>query len=183
MDELADWRFSEFQHEANVRNGIRSGLCLIGHSWPVADNEAMKLVEEGLRKIGAERPSWAGGQWHYTTPRENCTWCSRLIEDDRWGRSRFCSSACAKSALLHRAFGDQRESEAIRLAAYRMITKEKAPLASASSAAPSFRADARPNTVRRAVSAVPRATSLRTRTASSAERGSILSAPRSCAAR
>ncbi len=127
IDELADWRLSKFQHEASCRHGIRSALCTQGHAWSRADIEADLLVQEGLSRIHAVRPSYAEGQRHYTVPRENCAWCAGEIEQGNWKGQRFCSSMCANSALEHRVFGDQYESEAIRLSAYRLIRKEKAP--------------------------------------------------------
>lgn len=127
MDVLRSWRFSRFEHEGAARAGLRSALCLAGHGWGRADAEAAAIVDEGLRLMGAVRPSWAEGQWNYTTPRENCAWCGGDIAQEDWSTWRYCSAMCAKSALESRVIGDFETDAGARIAAYRAIQKDKAP--------------------------------------------------------
>ncbi|OWK20076.1 hypothetical protein AJ88_33085 [Mesorhizobium amorphae CCBAU 01583] len=42
MDVMADWRLSPFEFEGSCRAGLRSALCLAGHSWQRADDEAAR---------------------------------------------------------------------------------------------------------------------------------------------
>jgi hypothetical protein len=101
---LRRWKLSPFEHEADVRHGLRSGLCLNGTAWSVADAEAAWIVGEALNKIGAKRPSYLEGQRRYVIPREDCAWCGGPVSDDftPGGHStRFCSGECARAAWLY----------------------------------------------------------------------------------
>jgi uncharacterized OB-fold protein len=95
MDVLRDWRMSPFELEGPARAGIRAGLCLDGHEWRRADNEAAALIEEGLHLLGAKRPTWAQGQPEYTIGRENCANCRGPLDDETLARrDRFCCQEC-----------------------------------------------------------------------------------------
>lgn len=97
LDVLRDWRQSPFEHEGPARAGIRQALCLDGYDWPLADNEALALVEEGLRLIGAKRPTWIQGQPEYTIAKERCAQCNGpLDEQSIANHERFCSSECRR---------------------------------------------------------------------------------------
>lgn len=107
MDQLRHWRLSPFEFEGATVAAVRSGLCLDGHRWAKANDEAVALVGEALRLLGAERPTWDQAQREYVIAREDCSWCARPIDDDllRGARpSRFCSYECARAALQHRDF-------------------------------------------------------------------------------
>ncbi|KQY21030.1 hypothetical protein [Rhizobium sp. Root483D2] len=128
MDVLKDWRLSHFENEAPCRYGLRAALCLDGHSWPTADVEADLVVQEALSLIGAERPSWAEGQWAYTVPRENCAWCSIAIDaDGQANGDRFCSVMCATSSFESRVYKEGALVDGLMRRARGMIRREKAP--------------------------------------------------------
>lgn len=115
---LEQFRLSKFEHEADCRNGIRTTLCLRGHSWDVADATAADVVKEALRRMGAERPSWEEGQWHYAIPRENCLRCGNPINDDDIARGfRHCSPMCARAHKVD-LYGKLKWDSELRLAAY-----------------------------------------------------------------
>ena len=57
---LRDWRFSPFEREGECRAGVRSALCLEGHSWHRSDAEAASLVDALRRGRTAEVATPAG---------------------------------------------------------------------------------------------------------------------------
>lgn len=119
---------SPFQHEGALRAGIRSALCMAGHRWALADLEAEAIVAEGLRRIGAVRPSWAEGQWTHTDSPDFCSWCRKPMDDvERTRGQRFCSPHCARCALERRDYETHAGKEAISRSAYRLISKMKRP--------------------------------------------------------
>lgn len=106
LTRLRDWRQSPFEHEGPARAGVRSALCLAGHGWERADLEAASLVADGLKRIGARRPSWDEGQWQYANPRETCYRCGGAIDEYDQGRGyRYCSDLCARATRQH--FSDE----------------------------------------------------------------------------
>lgn len=128
---LKAFKLSPFEHEAACLHGLRSGFCLEGHRWPLANLEAEQIVAEALRQIGAERPTWGQGQREYTVPRENCSWCRRpLKEEDYTGKRdrKFCSAKCARSALRYRDVEDRRSCGTVVWSARRLVYAEKRPL-------------------------------------------------------
>lgn len=127
LDHLRDWRTTPFENEGPMIAAIRSALCLEGHSWPLAHNEASTLMAEGLRTIGASRPSWLEGQHQYTDTPDRCSWCAGPMPEDATRLQRFCDSSCAKSAIEYRGNKAQRHFDAVQRAAYRLITKRAAP--------------------------------------------------------
>ena len=128
IDMLGTGRETLFEHEGSARHGIRSALCLKGYRWQVSDAEAEALVLEGLKEMGAERPSHIEGQWHYATPRENCSWCWRHLDDESRERGeRFCSTVCAKSAMVQRDYETSYDRDAIGRRAYYLVLREAAP--------------------------------------------------------
>lgn len=122
---LKGWHSSPFELEAATRAGLRSALCLTGIRWAHADAEAADIVEEGLRLIGAVRPTWAQGQREYTIPAENCQWCGRDMADEVRPGRRFCSDVCAKSALQHRDFETVWYRDNAAWESYRVVLREK----------------------------------------------------------
>lgn len=95
MDVLRDWRLSPFEREGTTRAGIRAALVLEGHGWQKADAEAAGLVAEGLRLLGAVRPSYGEGQKVYTLGRDMCAHCLGPLDDeDMAARRRFCCDEC-----------------------------------------------------------------------------------------
>ncbi|ALK09509.1 hypothetical protein [Blastochloris viridis] len=123
---LKTFKLTPFEHEAACVQSLRSGLCLDGHRWPLADIEAAGIVAEALRRIGAERPTWNQGQREYTVPRENCRYCARPLDEEDIARNRlFCSPVCAKSALQHREFEDAWHRDKVAWSAYRLVLREQ----------------------------------------------------------
>lgn len=125
MDVLRDWRSSPFENEAACLHGLRQAFCIQGHGWSRADAEAASLVAEGLRLMGAQRPSWDQGQRQYVEPKENCNWCSMPIPDLDLATRRvmFCSEVCARSALQQRSFEDRYSNSIVGRAAYDLIVR------------------------------------------------------------
>lgn len=128
LDVLRDWRQSPFEHEGPTRAGIRAGLCLEGHGWQQADNEAEALVAESLHRMGAKRPNWEEGQPWHTIGRDNCMNCRGPLDDeDIANHRRFCCDECATAA---RRSNEQLFQRAMRLSyhsAYYVATKEALP--------------------------------------------------------
>lgn len=103
IDLLKGWEHSPFEREADIRHGLRRGLCLDGHNWARSDIEAENIVAAGLQRLGAKRPSWAEGQPHYTDGPDTCALCKGSIaNDDRTRGQRFCSAECARMFLTRR---------------------------------------------------------------------------------
>lgn len=128
MDVLRDWRSTPFEHEGSARAGIRASLCLQGHDWQIADNEAAALVDEALRLLGAKRPSWLEGQRQYTIPVENCQNCGGPLDaDDMANHRRFCSPECTAAAKQFRADWHKKVEAIARSVAWYTVSKEKQP--------------------------------------------------------
>lgn len=126
MEVLRDWRQSPFENEGPALAALRSALCLEGHGWHRSDQQAAEVVADALRRIGAVRPTWLQGQREYVEPRENCAWCSGPLSTEMMPRglpNSFCSTKCAKSAILVRDLRTSGESRKAYLAAYRVIAK------------------------------------------------------------
>lgn len=101
---MRDWKLTPFENEGACRAGLRAGLCLQGHSWQRADDEAASLVSEALHGMRAVRPSWLMGQPEYVVPRENCQKCGGPLDDqDRGNHRQFCSDECSGAAKQYRA--------------------------------------------------------------------------------
>jgi hypothetical protein len=114
---LDSWESSKFQFEGPCRHGLRSTFCLQGHTWSTSDAEAEALVAEGLKRIGAVRPSWREGQPEYTqdgvvpVERLRCAHCGNPIPEDRGSRNgptKYCSELCGQAAYARKAriFGE-----------------------------------------------------------------------------
>jgi len=130
IDMMRPWQHTPFENEGAIRHGLRSGLCLAGHRWSVADSEAASIINEALSIIGIPRPTWEEGQPYYTYPRENCKWCYRSIDpaDMKGNRNRlFCSDMCARSAYVHWDMKNASHGSQIEREAYRAVYREKFP--------------------------------------------------------
>lgn len=128
MDLLRDWRQSPFEHEAASRHGLRSALCVEGHGWDRSDAEAAAIVGEGLRLLGAVRPSYAEGQWEYSVSPDYCAKCHGPIDEaDRAKGFRFCSETCAGMAYELRAYREVRKEYDLARNAYVVIKTAEAP--------------------------------------------------------
>lgn len=84
--------------EGPIRHGLRSRLCLAGWTWCEADAAAVAIVEEALKRIGAQRPSPAEGQPDYAQngagamiERTRCVRCHDPLPE---GHTKFCSQLC-----------------------------------------------------------------------------------------
>jgi hypothetical protein len=128
MDVLRDWRQSPFEHEADCRTGLRSGLCLQGEGWKRSDDEAAALVAAALRRIGAVRPTWDQGQREFSLSEDYCSWCMGPIEDRYTAKQRYCSVHCAKLAV---AFAQRKNTSGDVgrhvLMAKRIVQRSEAP--------------------------------------------------------
>ncbi|PZU23804.1 MAG: hypothetical protein DI589_05915 [Shinella sp.] len=130
VDTLSDWRCTPFENEGAIRAGLRAGMCVEGHSWTEADDTAQGLLVAAFQRVGARRPSWEQGQRQYTIAEENCNWCGMEIADeDRAGnrKARFCSSVCARSALVHRDWETRWKESSIGRSAFAIIRREEMP--------------------------------------------------------
>lgn len=132
MNVLADWRASPFEFEATCRHGLRASLCLAGYEWRSAEAEAVAIVSEALRRLGAQRPRWDQGQPEYTTPRENCAWCAGPMPEESFlgnRKFRYCSFVCANSAKERRNFEERTHRNkaygAVARMVARSVTKER----------------------------------------------------------
>lgn len=125
-DILSDWQLSPLQHEASVTHSLRQALCLQGYGWSRSNNEACRIVAEGLRINGASRPSWEEGQREYVAARENCARCGSALDDGQIARrERFCSVICAKAALVERSWKENFSYDTIGFNAYQIVRKSQ----------------------------------------------------------
>src|SRR3546814_953966 len=75
-----------FSLEGELRHRLRSSLCRQGADWILADLLAAAIVEDALRKVGAQRPTWQQGQPEWTQEgviyiqRTRCIRCRRSEE-------------------------------------------------------------------------------------------------------
>ncbi|MGA7454556.1 MAG: hypothetical protein WBW73_25995 [Rhodoplanes sp.] len=108
---LSAWRDSPWQHEADCRHGIRSGLCLRGHSWTQSDEYAQAVVASALKHLGVtRRPTWHEARPEHVEElihRRRCVHCTAPIPEGRRSRSGaptlYCSEDCATKAYQRRA--------------------------------------------------------------------------------
>ena len=121
---LRGWRSTPFEHEGSLLAGLRSALCSRGHGWARADAEVRQVVAEGLRRLGAKRPTWEEGQWQHTDSPDYCSWCKAPMDEmDRTRGQRFCSAECAKNTLERRSFQTFASKDLVGRSAYRLIAK------------------------------------------------------------
>lgn len=124
VENLRQFRSSAFEREGACRAALRSALCLVGQKWVYADKEAESIVAQGLRILGAERPSWEQGQPEYLDPMDVCCWCKKPLPDDivpSVVSRRFCSEGCARSALRYRDFRRRDTEDSAYAAVYESI--------------------------------------------------------------
>jgi hypothetical protein len=111
-----------------ILHGMRQGLCMNGYDWRRADWQAHEIVAEGLRLLGAERPTWEEGQLQYTDPPDVCTWCKRPFSEEQMQgarRPRFCSPECARVAIQRRDWQNSYIDTKVGRAAYLLIRNEE----------------------------------------------------------
>lgn len=124
MDNLRDWRCSPFEGEGATIEGIRSA-CLEGYDWHRSNAEAVALVAEAFRILGAVRPTWEQGQREYSIPVEYCNWCYSPMPEGI--RARFCTVECAHAAIQHRNHHDSYRRSSIGASAYYIIKRNEQP--------------------------------------------------------
>jgi hypothetical protein len=127
MDLLDDWRVSPWENEGAARHGLRSALCVLGHGWSPADEEAAGVILAALKRLGrSERPSWLEGQPHYLDSYDQCSWCKAPLDDLQVARSeRFCSTVCAQAAFSRRDYLTHANADAMGRQAYRILQQAK----------------------------------------------------------
>lgn len=126
MDRLRDWRLSPFEYEGECRHALRSGFCLGGVAWWRADFEAAEIVAEGLRLLGAQRPSWEQGQREAVDVSAFCFTCGSAMGSARDRRNeRFCSPGCAARAMAAGRLTDKPGPDRIRQAAWRLLRRQE----------------------------------------------------------
>lgn len=87
-----------FNLEGPLRRAIRGSLCREGWGWEAAEAAAKHIVDAGLRRLGAERPSWNEGQQEWTInagtliERTRCVNCGNHLPE---GHTKFCGGLCA----------------------------------------------------------------------------------------
>jgi hypothetical protein len=101
---LKSYSSSKFEYEGPCISGIRSALCLDGWDFPDADRVAREIVEAGLRRIGAVRPTWGEGQPDFTgyseTGRTRCVRCATEIPAERFryhAEVKYCDDVCQRA--------------------------------------------------------------------------------------
>ncbi len=127
MDVLRDWRLSPWENEAATVHGVRAALCLEGHGWHKANDEATALVAGAMMQIAPERPSWDQGQREYSVPEDYCNWCHSPMPEDT-GRKRFCSVECARAAIQWRDYETTYKDSVIGNAAYYVVRRSRHPV-------------------------------------------------------
>jgi predicted nucleic acid-binding Zn ribbon protein len=91
---------SRFGLEGPLRAAMRSDLCLQGWRWSEADTMAKDAMDEALRRLRAERPTWNEGQREWTIEagtlieRTHCIRCHGPLPE---GHHKFCSTLCANA--------------------------------------------------------------------------------------
>ncbi len=129
---LAAWfstsRYSHFEFEGEARVSLRVMLINQGQAWQASDDEAHRLIQAGLDKVGAVRPPREQGQQEWTLE-EWCGFCRGPLDDAAIGRrDRFCGPDCAKLALTKRSYGIGGYSRNfIGTVAYRQVRREELP--------------------------------------------------------
>jgi hypothetical protein len=145
MDRLRDWRFSPFEHEAPMVQGLRSAFCEKGEPWSRADREAAELVAQAESLLGLKRPTWEQGQREWTDSPDHCSWCQGPMEQpeaERFERvRRFCSADCARQAVAHRTWRPENYRGAVYREAIRIISKDRAPTKNCPQCGNTFRSD------------------------------------------
>jgi hypothetical protein len=100
VDILKTGRNSKFEYQATARNGLRRTLVLEGWKFSDAERSANTLVDHGLERIGAVRPTFLQAQPDYTYEglivREHCRNCNRRIPEHRMlgGLTKYCCEEC-----------------------------------------------------------------------------------------
>ncbi|MEI8715660.1 hypothetical protein [Mesorhizobium sp. ISC11] len=124
MDVLADWRLSPFELEGACRAGLRSALCLDGHSWQRADDEAASIIETCLR--GHQRPTWLQGQPE-GADRENCLGCGQLLDtsDRQMRRVSWCSDLCRLATKIRQEQADDYRGKEVSQRAFYLAQKQQ----------------------------------------------------------
>ncbi|NJL06969.1 MAG: hypothetical protein HC900_00920 [Methylacidiphilales bacterium] len=126
---LKKFHATAFEFEGACVHNLRAELCLSGHRWALADIEASTIVAEALRRIGAERPSWAEGQPDYAPGPDYCRWCARPIDDEDLARGRmFCSAECGKAYWTHRNFEDGWRNDKVGMQARMLLDESRRPV-------------------------------------------------------
>jgi hypothetical protein len=131
VEMLRDGKPTVFQFSATYYHGIRSGLCLTGWPWIVADLTAAGVVDRALKRLGAKYPRWIEGQREYTAHEYPLYCaneeCSNPIPRDAWKTTLYCSQACRKAAKDFRYKSQHREEDKARVMAARIAAREKGP--------------------------------------------------------
>ncbi|MEM8759143.1 MAG: hypothetical protein AAGE83_02320 [Pseudomonadota bacterium] len=131
--ELRRWRWSPWQHESRCRACLRSHLCLQGAAWHAADQAALAITAEALRRLGAsERPSYAEASGAAVDPlgRELCVRCGNPLPEGSSPRRMYCGPTCRDAAGRHgqetwEQYATRRKREAQERRERRMVPCEQ----------------------------------------------------------
>lgn len=128
VEQLEGWTSTPFEHEGSTRAGLRSGLCLNGLRWPLADLVAADLVASALREMGAQRPSFEQGQPEYVHELIYCAHCSRELGEDDVSANRarrYCSVECAKAAMAKQSMRHREKNDKFKRSAQAIVYQAK----------------------------------------------------------
>jgi hypothetical protein len=118
-----------FELEGACRAGLRSGFCLEGVSWALADIYSENIVAAALRRLGAKRPTWYEGQPDFNrlhaSGRVFCAnpKCQKPIE--REGRAMYCCEPCRTQAKNARRYREYAKRNVAYAAAQRAAARKR----------------------------------------------------------
>lgn len=117
-----------FAYEGVLRFAIRAALCRRRWQWSAADAVAEAIIEDALKRLGIQRPTWDEGQPEITAGGIRCHRCSNeLGEESIRSGSIFCGPECAKETLAERRLDWTTADRAMRHAAEYTFIRETTP--------------------------------------------------------
>lgn len=93
--------------EGPLRHAVRADLCLLGWRWIDANFTAILVVDDALRRVRAQRPSWNEGQREWTISegllieRTRCVECHKALPE---GHYKYCGHLCSNAYRLRAAY-------------------------------------------------------------------------------
>ena len=100
-----------FRFEAELRHHLRSHWCLMGLRWQKADDKAVLIVDQALRRLNAVRPTWREGQYEFARGggRLFCAniRCAQIITRVTDQATMYCSEVCRLRAKSMRGYWEE----------------------------------------------------------------------------